>query len=180
MNPNKRIRLVAGIVVLALVIGGGIWFSRRGQKEEETVAPEIILEESKLMTEPLRLPLSEAEKQQIDEVFAKEGAEMTALKDVTGGAALGSAWRHFDGKKFYHKVEVQGLPALEKGFYYEAWLVGKTGFFSTGRLAVLADGSGKLYYTSDEDKRDFPGVVITNEPEDGDPRPAEHVLEGSF
>jgi len=39
---------------------------------------------------------------------------------------------------------------------------------------------GVLYYTADEDKTDFESVVITLEPEDGDPGPADHVLEGSF
>ena len=46
-------------------------------------------------------------------------------------------------------------------------------------MAVI-EGAGNLYYRVDEDKSAFTGVVITLEPEDGNPGPDKHVLEGSF
>jgi hypothetical protein len=104
---------------------------------------------------------------------------MVVLKDVAGGQAVGTAWRQFEGEAFSHKIEANGLATLEKGFFYEGWLVGDESFFSTGRLGEV-DGQGNLYYKTDEDKSEFRGVVITLESEDGDPAPAEHVLEGSF
>ena len=61
------------------------------------------------------------------------------LKDVSGGQAVGTAWRH-QGKKFALKMEVSRLASLDKGFFYEGWLVGDTGFFSIGRLGEV-DGS---------------------------------------
>jgi len=176
---NKSLRRFVGLVVVIVIIIGGMWLFKEDKKEED-VAPEIILESSKMMEpEELQLPLSDAEKQKIEDVFLREGVEMTVLRDVSEGQAAGTAWRNYDGQQFSHKLEVTGLESLEKGFYYEGWLVGDEGFFSTGRMAVV-EGKGKLYFTSDSDKMEFRGAVVTLEPEDGDTAPAEHILEGSF
>jgi len=177
---NKTARLaIVGLGLLVIIIGS-IWLIRRNRQAEEVVRPEIVLEESKMMPGPSLVPaMTDEEKAAIDAVFAKEGAQMTLLSDVTGGASVGTAWRALADGKFYHKVEASSLPALEKGFFYEGWLVGPDGFFSTGRVAAV-DGSGQLYYTIDEDKTAFTGVVITLEPEDGDLSPDKHILEGSF
>ena len=177
-NKTTRLALI-GLGLLVIIIGS-IWLIRRNRQAEEAVRPEIVLEESKMMTGPSPIPaMTEEEKAAIDAVFAKEGAQMTLLSDVIGGASVGTAWRALAEGKFYHKVEASGLPALEKGFFYEGWLVGPDGFFSTGRVEVI-NGSGRLYYTDSQDKTAFTGVVITLEPEDGDSSPDKHILEGSF
>ncbi|MDP4030826.1 MAG: anti-sigma factor [Patescibacteria group bacterium] len=178
-SSSKQLRLVLGIVVVLSLVGGGYWLINRNQPAEEMVSPEITLEPTQQMTTELVPPMAETEKQVIEDAFAKEGAEMTLLKDVTGGQAVGTAWRQYDGSTFYHKAEVTNLAALEKGFFYEGWLVGEAGFFSTGRMAAVA-GKGELYYKVEEDKSGFRGVVITLESEDGDPSPEKHILEGSF
>jgi len=172
---NKLTKQVMGVLVIIAVVIGGVWLTKRGKTEDE-VAPEIVLEPAKRIEAELRLPMTEIEKQEIEEKFASEGVEMIVLKDVTGGQAVGTAWRQYDEEEFSHKVEASNLPSLEKGFYYEAWLVGDEGFFSTGRMVE----TGTLYYKAGEDKSEFAGVVVTLEPEDGNPAPAEHVLEGSF
>lgn len=177
---NKTARL--GLIALGLlvVVVGSIWLIQRNRKGEEEIRPEIVLEESKMMPAPSLIPaMTEVEKAAIDAVFAREGAQMTLLSDVIGGSSVGTAWRALAEGKFYHKVEASSLPALEKGFFYEGWLVGPDGFFSTGRMAVI-EGTGKLYYQAAEDKSLFTGVVITLEPEDGNAEPDKHVLEGSF
>lgn len=170
---------VAVIGVVLTIIIEGIWLINKNKQVEEEIVPEIVLEESMMMTDQPQEAMTEEEKAQIEAVFSAQGAEMTLLSDVTGGGAVGTAWREFDDINFYHKVEATGLPALEKGFFYEGWLVGGEGFFSTGRMAVV-EGAGSLYYKSDQDQSDFAGAVITLEPEDGDPAPDKHVLEGSF
>lgn len=171
-------KIFVGVLILAL-IGGGFWLINRNQPKEEMVNPEITLEPSEQLTPELVPSMSQAEKQAIEDAFAKEGAEMTLLKDVSGGQAVGTAWRQYDGTKFYHKIDLSNLTAPDKGFFYEGWLVSEAGFFSTGRLGVV-DGRGKLYFSADEDKTDFRGVVVTLEPEDGNETPDKHVLEGSF
>ncbi|MDZ7586835.1 MAG: anti-sigma factor, partial [Patescibacteria group bacterium] len=160
---------------------GGIGLIMKGKKPEEKISPEITLESTKMMNNEANLvaPMTEAEKQTIEKTFLQEGAEMTMLKDVSGGQAVGTGWRHFDGTNFVLKVEVSNLAAVEKGFYYEGWLVSDKGFFSIGRMATM-DGQGKLYYQTKEDKSEFRGVVVTLEPEDGILAPDKHIVEGSF
>jgi hypothetical protein len=177
-NPKFKQGLVVSVIAVA-VLGGGLLIQRALKTPEPEVSPEITLEPSQQMTSELKEPMSEAEKQVIENKFAQEGAEMTLLKDVTGGQAVGTAWRLFDGNKFYHKIEASGLSPVEKGFFYEGWLVGETGFFSTGRLELI-DAKGMLYFTSDEDQSSFRGAVLTLEAEDGNTAPDKHILEGSF
>ena len=175
---NSKMKQIVGAIVVVAVVVGGVALVRKNKPTDE-VMPEIMLEPTKQMMEELPTPMSEVEKQEIEDKFASEGVEMTVLRDVLGGQGVGTGWRHYDGVEFVHKVEASGLATLEKGFFYEGWLVGKDGFFSTGRMSVV-DGEGSLYYTADEDKSEFTGVVITSEPEDGDEAPDKHVLEGSF
>ncbi len=178
---TKQLQLVLGTVVVLALIGGGFWLVNRNKVKEEAVSPEITLEPSEQLTASLQEPMSEAEKQVIEDAFAKEGAEMTLLKNVAGPAAagVGTAWRQYDGAKFYHKIDANNLTAPDKGFFYEGWLVGESGFFSTGRLAVVS-GRGTLYYDASEDKTGFSGVVVTLEEEDGNAAPGKHILEGNF
>lgn len=72
------------------------------------------MEPAKQITAKLIPPMSEPEKA-IEEIFTNEGAEVTMLKDVSGGQAVGTAWRH-QGKKFALKMEVSRLASLDKGF----------------------------------------------------------------
>jgi hypothetical protein len=175
---NNTIKQVVGILIVVGVVVGGVVLVRRSNKDEE-VMPEISLEPTKQMMEELPEPMSWEDKEAIENKFVSEGVEMIVLKDVAQGQAVGTGWRHFDGEEFVFKAEASGLADLEKGFYYEGWLVGKDGFFSTGRLPAV-DGEGSLYYQASEDKTEYSGVVITLESEDGNETPDKHVLEGSF
>lgn len=177
MNNKKAL---IGVIVVLLIIGG-IGLMIRSRKVEEKISPEITLESTKMIKNEANLvaPMTEAEKESIEKTFAQDGAEMTMLKDVSGNQAVGTGWRHFDGTNFALKVEVSNLPAIEKGFYYEGWLVSAKGFFSIGRMAS-GEGQGKLYYQTKEDKSEFRGVVVTLEPEDGNAVPDKHIVEGSF
>lgn len=175
---NDRTKQIVGAVIVVAILVGGVMLVRRN-RQDEMVMPEINLEPTKQMVQELPLPMTETEKLAIEEKFVSEGVEMTVLKDVAQGQAVGTGWRHVDESEFVHKVEASGLVETDKGFFYEGWLVGKDGFFSTGRMAVV-NGKGSLYYTADEDKSEFTGVVITLEPEDGDESPDKHILEGSF
>lgn len=176
---NQWVKYGLAAVGLVVIVGGGIWLTKRQPKTEELVSPEITLEPAKQIKANLVPPMSEQEKKAIDDIFTNEGAEMTMLKDVSGGQAVGTAWRHQGEKKFALKMEVSRLMSLDKGFYYEAWLVGDAGFFSIGRVGEIS-GSGKVYYQTEEDKSQYRGLVITKEPEDGEAAPSQHVLEGSF
>lgn len=172
-------KIIAGILVGVLIIGG-VWLWKRSQKTEEKISSEITLESSKMLNDNIDLKpaMSEAEKDIIDTTFRENGVEMTMLKDVNDSQSVGTAWRNFD-KKFNFKLEANRLSSPGKGFYYEGWLVGNQGFFSIGRLAEEA-GVGQLYYSNETDKSEFKGVVVTLESEDGNAAPDKHILEGNF
>jgi len=117
------------------------------------------------------------------DIFA--GIDSIDLVDVAGGNAAGQAWVLIekDGST-EHRVVASDLPELTNGDFYEGWLVrdpASLGFISTGEMVFDEEANQwVLNYSSETDYSDYPGVVITLEPDDGDPAPAAHVLDGSF
>jgi hypothetical protein len=75
------------------------------------------------------------------------------------------------------------LPELEEGYFYEGWIVRSEplSVISTGALE-MDDETGEYLntYYAQEDLSDHLQYVLTLEPDDGDPAPADHVLEGVF
>ena len=74
------------------------------------------------------------------------------------------------------------LPELTNGDFYEGWIVDRDvtplDVVSTGMLTESEGGVYKNTYTTDRDLTEHEFYVLTVEPDDGDPAPAEHVLEG--
>lgn len=102
------------------------------------------------------------------------------LTDVAGGTATGTV--QAASARGYRLSGEFTLPEPEEGYFYEGWLVRRfpLSVISTGSLE---QESGSMYtnvYTSAEDLSDYNQYVLTIEPDDGDPAPAEHVLEGTF
>ena len=121
------------------------------------------------------------DREEVDGVMAGEDVEKTTLTDVAGGNTSGEAARVFTDGKFYHRVTAENLKQPGKGYFYEGWLINGGGqYFSTGPMEVYENGNGLLDYASLENKSEYNKVVITYEPDDGNPEPATHILEGSF
>jgi len=115
-----------------------------------------------------------------------------SLKDVTSGPvrgvttdgnALGVAsyvYTEDDGYQLH--AEVERLPEPKNSDFYEGWIVRKSplSVVSTGKLIRRPDGR----YTNDmdfaDDMRDHVRYVLTLEPDDGDPAPADHIVDGVF
>jgi hypothetical protein len=100
------------------------------------------------------------------------------LKDVTEGSASGKASAGFEKGEYKLSAEFSGLPELDDGYFYEGWVVRKS-----GELSVLSTGKvvdNKNIFVSDKDLTDHNFYVLTLEPDDGNPDPAEHILEGEF
>lgn len=111
------------------------------------------------------------------------GVNPVILNDVSGGNAQGKAWTVVENGITYHKATATNLPELTNGDFYEGWLVKKSpfDFFSTGEM--LFDETSQtwiLEYETKGDKSEYTGVVITLEPDDGDPAPAKHIIENEF
>lgn len=104
-----------------------------------------------------------------------------SLSDVTGGNASGFAAATFAGDTYKLYAEFQDLPELEDGYFYEGWVVRNSplSVISTG-ATTNEDGLEINVFESDEDLSDHLFYVLTLEPDDGDPAPAAHVLEGTM
>jgi len=169
-RPKAKIPWTLAIIVAGVLIFvvGFIWF--RGDKPVEEVEAEPSTEIVEL--QPENIPsVSIGEPEQID------------LVDVTGGGSTGISTRVIDSGVFRHTIKAN-LPDPEEGYFYEGWLVSKSPFrfFSTGNMVTISTGEYVLEWFGEfgESYSNYTDVVITIEPNDGDPSPADHVLEGSF
>ncbi len=105
------------------------------------------------------------------------------LADVSGGVAKGTAMAGFrEGSGYQMEAIFEGLPELEEGFFYEGWIVrgAAESVISTGATTDEGNRAHSNLFSSDEDRSDHLKYVLTLEPDDGDPAPAEHILEGTF
>lgn len=112
-----------------------------------------------------------------------KGWRAGALADVTGGGSFGLAHVQLVDGQFTLIAKLGGLPDPADGYFYEGWLVrrgAELSVVSTGR-ALRADEDWYLnVFHSPTDLLDHDFYVLTLEPDDGDPAPAEHILEGTI
>lgn len=121
------------------------------------------------------------------EIDAADYDISTELEAITDDAATGTesgiAMARYTADNLYElDAAFDGLPELDADeYFYEGWIVrrdGELSVISTGPLEMDADGNYINHYTSDENLLDHTEYVLTLEPNDGDPAPAAHVLEG--
>lgn len=117
----------------------------------------------------------------------------TTLRDVTDGATLyggyttnpdstGEARAGYDGEDYRLETTFENMPLAGEDAFYEGWIVTPDGssVISTGELVREAEGMYSNAYSDTTDLTDHTLYVLTLEPRDGDPAPAEHVLEGTM
>lgn len=104
-----------------------------------------------------------------------------ALTGVNDYSANGVAQAHlFEDGYYLHTANVNIAPA-EDGFFYEGWIVKGPSVISTGHLSnYFGDVRHALRFESEIDYSGHDKVIITLEPDDGNPAPAEHVAEGTL
>lgn len=113
-----------------------------------------------------------------------------SLKDVTrgvvrgittNGTAQGSAMADFREGTYQLLATVENLPEPLNGDFYEGWVVQKRPFkfISTGKLERV-NGVYTNRYTAAQDFTSYTQYVLTIEPDDGDPAPAAHIVEGEM
>jgi hypothetical protein len=116
----------------------------------------------------------EAEKKAI--IYEYQGE----LKDVVGGNSLGLVRANFADEAYDMIAIFENLPEPTGDDFYEGWIVRQgadSSVISTGRV-MMFDGEYINIYESNQDLTDHTFYVLTIEPDDGDPAPADHVLEG--
>jgi hypothetical protein len=117
---------------------------------------------------------------QVQDVYTLSGE----LYDVSGGQASGTARATYQDGTYALISTFSDLPDPQGTDFYEGWIVKTTAgvptsVISTGR-ALKAGASYTNPYSSAEDLRDHTFYVLTLEPDDGDPAPAAHILEGTL
>ena len=104
------------------------------------------------------------------------------LADVSGGTATGTARAGFNEGNYTLHATFVGLPEPEGTDFYEGWVVRKGADFdviSTGKVDKV-NGVYENVYRSEQDLTDHSFYVLTIEPDDGDPAPAGHIVEGDM
>ena len=174
MKEQGKARGWVIVIVVAIVILAGIWYYLSQQQETLSSSQGSQQQQGRIGT------LSG--QQLFDAVLAK--APSIELKDVSNSGATGTAWIGVYQGKTYHRVEAQNLPQLPGDSFYEGWMVKNpaTGdFFSTGKMTYNpATKEATLNFFTDGDKSEYRFVVITSEPNDGNPKPDVHIIEERF
>ncbi len=166
--------LVAALVFIFII--GLFWFRSGGEENsvEENISSTVV-SDSRSQTQT---------NTQVTEPAMTPGqVDTTELVDVSGGSSSGEASREIQDGFFRHVVKAY-MPAPGENYFYEGWLVRQSpfDFFSTGDMVQNESGEWVLEWFGEfgETYSDYPLVVITIEPDDGDPDPAAHILEGEF
>ena len=107
------------------------------------------------------------------------------LDDVSNSGSSGVAIaEYYDDGAYELLAEFENLADAEEGFFYEGWLVNQatSEFFSTGALELGPEGELVDNYLGARDYQSegYDFYVLTLEPDDGDPAPADHVVEGKL
>ncbi len=142
-------------------------------------------QDTPVVTPPDSIDTRESEetqtKQQVGDNAQPEWKLHGLLSDVTGGTASGSANSGAKNGAFYMEASFTSLPALSPGYFYEGWLVQSNPFhfISTGEISYDLTKPSNIF-SAKEDYGNYTQYVLTLEPDDGDPRPAKHILEGEL
>jgi hypothetical protein len=196
--------LVAGVIVVALLlIGQGCTKGDKKSQGENKENEKMIEEES--MTDAMEMmkkdqvmgnlevmemmnKMEAGEDKMMKEVSGPEKGMMMSksnyryegfLEDVSDSGASGLALATYDEGTYKLFAGFSGLRDPSGTDFYEGWIVRKKPFefLSTGKVDKL----GGVYtntYQSGDNLTDHDFYVLTLEPDDGDPGPAAHIVEG--
>lgn len=191
MLQNKKVNwlIFASLIAVAIIGGVGAGFGYTNLKEraenkkiqEEQEKQRLIYERQqqiKKQNEELKITL---DKQLKDRIFPQ--AKFVYLKDTNKGTSTGKFLMAVYQKKTYFRMEFSNLPKPWGSNFYEAWI--KDVFtsnqpLSLGKVERKENGGGMIDFVLGGEKTGFRSVFLTLEPGDNNPKPAQHILEGSF
>lgn len=187
--------VIAAVLILLVLVGIGFYATKPDPESVETT-PSATTSDS-VTSEMAATPASDDTAQVKVDATTSEAMKTTSydysgtLADVTvaqnvttvttGGTAGGTSQATFADGKYMLLATFTDLPDPAPGFFYEGWVVRKSPFhfISTGRVEKQ-DGIYTNEYLSTTDFTDHARYVLTIEPDDNDPAPAEHVVEGDM
>ena len=168
------------IALLLIVVGIAMFFYIKSDMQDS----EVDLS-SQAMEDQQELELEDGSD---ETTYQYEGAllDVTKGETVTGintnGDALGTAQSKFENDRYELLATFENLPDPVGSDFYEGWIVRKGLNFdviSTGVVEKI-DGVYQNTFSADADLTDHDFYVLTIEPDDGDPAPAEHIIEGTM
>lgn len=186
----KKFNYFVGIFAVTLLLGAGCAKETPSEQVEVAandsgeyaIAPSEQAEAEKELQEKMKgAPVKDSQMVELKSKIV-QGVDFQIsgdLKDVSGGSSTGVAMTAFKYGNYMMHAKFKDLPPLEDGYFYEGWVVRKKpfNFISTGEIV---DVRGELVntYMSEDNWMDHDFYVLTLEPDDGDPAPAAHILEG--
>ena len=178
MKLNKSgFSIVETLLVLVLLgaLGGvGLYVWEQRKSTEPAITPQEQSQQTPATTEATPSP---------EYQFSGKLRDVTMGQVIRGldtnGQATGDAKAKFEDGTYSLIATISDAPDPQNDDFYEGWIVRKQPFkfISTGKL----DKDGDTYvnnYSSDEDLTDFDMYVLTIEPNNENPAPAEHIVEG--
>lgn len=168
---NKK-AIIISLVAIALIVVGVTFYLSNNNNE-----PQV----EQVSTSDTETPPTIPEDTTTTLVYEANGT----LEDVSSSGSIGQAEAtYYDDGTFELIAEFQNLAPTSNGDFYEGWLVNQAtkDFFSTGMVQSNPSQGTFNEYTSNvdhvSDGYDF--YVLTLEPDDGDPEPAKHIVEGKL
>lgn len=117
-----------------------------------------------------RLATMQASVRRAEASFGPVGHPMQQIR-LAGSDAEGEAeLRHFEHDNYRMTVRLDDIEVTPPGHHYEMWVAGADGEVSVGSFRIERPDDLTLSFTMGVDPSEFPEVLITLEPTDGDPR----------
>ena len=194
-------KYVVSIGLLTLVLVGGGCFFKGENKDNQNTTPEIDRDAILFEARENGLIMDEGEVARMTQIEVSadptgsvaepvdaylkmdfKGWAAAALADVTGGGSFGIARTRFLNGKFILVAELGNLPDPQLGYSYQGWLVrrGEQMDAVSAGIPVKTDKGNAIVYLSSQDFTAHDFFVLTLEPDDGNPSPAGHILEGEI
>ena len=122
------------------------------------------------------IPEEEITEEVVEELYLQNEIVMTNVSDLKDAQGEG-VYGFTDGQtKLYANFMIED-PAED--YFYEGWLVCNSKPYSTGELTKFEGLYENIFYSTDVPE-DCEKYVLTIEPNDNDPAPADHVMDGEF
>ena len=180
-------KIIVLLFVSILILPACKWFASEKDAPQQPATNVEMKEAEDSGNLELEISEDEDEADNADEVYKVPSMKdmlydyNAKLEDVTGGNATGFVGVSYDNDLYDLYAEFEDLPNPGDDYFYEGWVV------RNNPLSVISTGKAinnkEIYlnsFATSQDLTDHDLYVLTLEPDDGDPAPAEHILEGTF
>lgn len=192
LNQQGNSKLVLIIIILVAVVGG-LYYSKNKKKTEPTQesAPAAMMEKMDSMEASKDESMMAMDDAMMEKMVMMEYEYSGTLDDVTEGKTIRGITTNGNGSGVAMATFAEGIYSLSATMnnvpdpagtdFYEGWVVRMEpfDFISTGKLEKK-DGKWVDMYSSEQDLTEYDFYVLTLEPDDNDPAPADHIVEGKM